>query len=155
MAIRMVKFSATSLVGTAVDMFVLWILSDFVFDGYVGEYIISPVISFECAAITNYIVAYNYVWKDRVQERSTKNFWKRFIGYNLTAVSAFLVKMAFLLGLEKLFHWDVLICNLVALCVSGLVNFLVNELVVFKKKTPEATSSPNEAAFGGNEREAQ
>ena len=52
--VRYVKFIGTGAVGTVVDMLVLWLLSDFVFDeGYWGEYVISPVISFQCAITVN------------------------------------------------------------------------------------------------------
>jgi putative flippase GtrA len=30
--------------------------------------------------------------------------------------------------------WDVLWCNILALCVSGIVNFIMNEHVVFRAK---------------------
>ena len=45
--------------------------------------------------------------------------------------------MGILLLIEKIFHWDVLICNLLALCVSGLLNFALNEWVVFGKRGPK------------------
>ena len=48
---RYAKFIGTSVAGTIVDTLVLWLLSDFIFTGgYWGEYIISPVISFQCAS---------------------------------------------------------------------------------------------------------
>ena len=65
--IRYVKFLGTSIIGTSVDMLVLFILSDFVFEkGYWGEYVLSPVLSFQCAVLVNYTIFYFYVWKDRV-----------------------------------------------------------------------------------------
>ena len=84
--IRYLKFMGTSVVGTIVDTLVLWILSDFVFTkGYWGEYVISPVISFQCALTTNFLISYFYVWKDRtvVSGASTKRFFKLFFAYNL------------------------------------------------------------------------
>jgi len=30
--------------------------------------------------------------------------------------------------------WDVVICNLLALCVSGIINFVMNEFVIFRRK---------------------
>ena len=64
--IRYVKFMGTSVIGTVVDTLVLWLLSDFIFtEGYWGEYVISPVISFQCAVAANFIISYFYVWKDR------------------------------------------------------------------------------------------
>lgn len=29
--------------------------------------------------------------------------------------------------------WDPVICNLLALCVSGLLNFVLNEFVIFRR----------------------
>jgi putative flippase GtrA len=41
--------------------------------------------------------------------------------------------MGFLLLFERLFKWDVVYCNLIALLISGIVNFLLAERLVFKK----------------------
>lgn len=131
---RFVEFSASSLLGTIVDTGVLWVCSKWVFGTYVGQYIISPAISFECAAVTNFVVAYFLIWKDRVSKRGTRSFFRHLGGYNLSCIGAFLVKMAFLLLIQKLFHWNVVWCNLLALCVSGGLNFVMNERVVFRKK---------------------
>ncbi len=132
--IRLVKFSASTLVGTAVDMLVLWLLSDYALTTYTGEYLLSPLISFECAVIANFIVAYFGVWRDRIHKRSFNSFMRHFAGYNLSCILGFLVKMCFLLLVERIFGWDVLWCNLTALMFSGLFNFSMNEWVVFRKK---------------------
>ena len=142
-ALRLGKFSMSTLAGTAVDMLVLWVFKQFVFKGwYYGEYMISPVISFFFAVLTNFTLAYFIVWKDRVSQRSVKSFLRHFAGYGASSLGGFLVKMGLLLLIEKIFHWDVLICNLLALCVSGFVNFAMNEWVVFGKRTPKL--EPNE-----------
>ena len=47
---RLGKHTAVSLLGTATDTLVLWFLSSVVFKSYVGEYIISPIISFGVTA---------------------------------------------------------------------------------------------------------
>jgi putative flippase GtrA len=135
-AVCLAKFSMSTLAGTAVDMLVLWVFKQFVFKGwYYGEYMISPVISFFFALLTNFSLAYFIVWKDRVSHRSLRSFLRHFAGYGISSLGGFLVKMGLLLLIEKLFHFDVLICNLLALCVSGLVNFAMNEWVVFGKRT--------------------
>lgn len=137
-AIRLFKFSLSTLAGTAVDMLVLWIFKQFVFKGwYYGEYMISPVISFFFAVLTNFSLAYFIVWKDRVSKRSVRSFFRHFAGYGISSLGGFIVKMGLLLLIEKIFHWDVLICNLVALCFSGLLNFALNEWVVFGKRKPK------------------
>ena len=134
--IRYLKFMGTSVVGTIVDTLVLWVLSDFVFTrGYWGEYIISPVISFQCALTTNFLISYFYVWKDRtaVSGASTKRFLKLFFAYNLSGSAVFLLRLGALLIIEKFTGWDVVICNLLAMCVSGVLNFAINNLLIFKK----------------------
>ncbi len=138
--VRLVSFSASTLVGTGVDMLVLWLLSDFALTTYMGEYLLSPLISFECAVLANFIVAYFWVWRDRVKKRSIKSFFRHFIGYNLSCVGGFVIKMCFLLLIEHFFAWDVLWCNLTALMFSGLFNFAMNEWVVFRPKKKNVPS---------------
>jgi putative flippase GtrA len=41
--------------------------------------------------------------------------------------------MGFLLLFGKLLKWSVVYCNFLALLISGVVNFGLSELVVFKK----------------------
>lgn len=135
--IRYLKFMGTSVVGTIVDTLVLWILSDFIFTkGYWGEYVISPVISFQCALTANFLISYFYVWKDRtvVSGASTKRFFKLLFAYNLSGSAVFLLRLGALLIIEKFTGWDVVICNLLAMCVSGVLNFAINNLLIFKKK---------------------
>ena len=135
--IRYLKFMGTSVVGTIVDTLVLWILSDFIFTkGYWGEYVISPVISFQCALTANFLISYFYVWKDRtvVSGASTKRFFKLYFTYNLSGSAVFLLRLGALLIIEKFTGWDVVICNLLAMCVSGVLNFAINNLLIFKKK---------------------
>ena len=139
--IRYLKFMGTSVVGTIVDTLVLWILSDFVFTkGYWGEYVISPVISFQCALTANFLISYFYVWKDRtaVSGASTKRFFKLYFAYNLSGSAVFLLRLGALLIIEKFTGWDVVICNLLAMCVSGVLNFTINNMFIFKRKKTSA-----------------
>ena len=134
---RFPKFFAGNLLGTAIDTLVLWLFSHFVFHGYIGQVIISPVISFECAVMTNYVFSYFVTWKDRISQVSTRSFFRRFVGYNATCTGTFILKMGILMLIQWLTKWDVVICNILALCVSGVVNFLMDNFVVFKKKAEE------------------
>lgn len=127
------KFVLSGGLGTVVDTTVLWLLSRFIFQNYAGDYLVAPVISFECAVFTNYCTAFFFVWGDRVKQRTIRRFFGKYIYYNLSASGVFLIKMCFLLLLEHLFGWDVVICNLTALCLSGLINFSMNEWVIFKR----------------------
>lgn len=87
-------------IGTLVDTFVLWMLSDHVFtDGFWGEYIVSPVISFQCAVAVNYVISYFFVWKDRTRDRpdaSVGRFFRLYLKYNLTNSTVFLLRLGHL-----------------------------------------------------------
>ena len=127
----------TGVVGTITDTLVLWLLSDFVFtEGYWGEYIISPMFSFQCAVTVNYVISYFYVWKDRTRKRpdaSVKRFFKLYGIYNLSSSVVFLLRLGVMLLIENFTGWDVVICNLLAMCISGIINFSIENLVIFKK----------------------
>ncbi|MBO5709292.1 MAG: GtrA family protein [Bacteroidales bacterium] len=136
--IRYAKFAGTSLIGSMVDTLVLWLMSDLVFTrGYWGEYIISPMISFQCAVAVNYTISYFYVWKDRTRKRpdaSVRRFFRLYAAYNLSNSMVFLFRLGVLLLIERFSGWDVVFCNLTAMCFSGIINFTINNLLIFKKK---------------------
>jgi len=115
---------------------VLWLLYDLVFtEGYWGEYVISPAISFQCAVMTNFLISYFYVWKDRNAERKgVGRFFRTFLYYDLSCSTVFLVRLGILLLIERWSGWDVVICNLIAMCFSGIVNFIMNNQVIFRKR---------------------
>ena len=54
--------------------------------------------------------------------------------YNISSSLVFTMKLGVILLLERLFGWNVVICNLAALCLSGLINFSLSEWVIFRKK---------------------
>jgi len=134
---RVPKFIVGNLLGTLVDTLILWVFSHFVFQSYVGKVIISPIISFEFAVFTNFNVSYFLTWKDRISHHSGKSYIKRYGAYNASCTGGFLIKMGMLLLIQALTKWDVVICNLLALCVSGTYNFVMDELVIFKKRKVE------------------
>ena len=131
---RIPKFITGNLLGTLVDTLVLWVFSHFVFQGYIGEVIISPIISFEFAVFANFLFSYYLIWRDRISSHSKKSFLRHYAAYNASCVGGFIIKMGSLLLIQALTKWDVVICNLLALCVSGTYNFMMNELVIFKKR---------------------
>ena len=88
----------------------------------------------QCAVLTNYLIAYFYVWRDRTREYGSARFLiSRYFAYNLSCSSVFLLRLGLLLLLEKIFGWDVVICNLVAMSFSGILNFIMNNLVIFRR----------------------
>jgi len=131
--LQYLKFLLTRLFGTGVDTLVLWVCSDYLFTSYWGSYILSPIISFEFAVMSNFLWSYYWIWSSRVGHRSFANFWKRFFIFNLSSGAGFLIKMMFLILFERIFGWDVVWCNLAALLISGVFNYLLTDFWVFRK----------------------
>ena len=89
------------------------------------------------AVAVNFTISYFYVWKDRKRKRpdaSVRRFFRLFGGYNLSTSAVFLFRLGVLLLIERFTGWDVVICNLIAMCFSGIINFIINNLLIFKKK---------------------
>lgn len=138
---RFTKFTVRGIVGGIVDSLVLLLLSEFVFNTYVLEYIIAPAISFEVSLSVNYTMCYFWIWNHRVQN-TLRDFVRRFPVYNLSAVVAFGVKLILLILFERLWHFRPVICNIMALSVSGFFSFFLGDKIVFKlspSKVTEAT----------------
>lgn len=133
---RYLKFIGTSVIGTIVDTLVLWILSDFAFTkGYLGEYIISPILSFQAAVLVNFCISVIYVWKDRVSSSvGVRTILKLYLMYNASCSAVFLIRFGVMLLIEHFTGWDVVICNLLAMFLSGLANFLLNNNYIFKQR---------------------
>ena len=131
-ALRVPKYMLVNAAGTVVDTAVLWLVSHHIFHSFAGEYLLSPFISFECAVLFNFICSFFLIWKDRMDIGNARTFISRYLLYNLSCTMTFLLKMGLLLFFKFLFGWDVIICNLTALCVSGVVNFVVSDRVIFR-----------------------
>ena len=136
--LRYIKFAASSLAGTVTDTLVLWLLSTYVFEKfYLGEYVISPAIAFQCAVAVNFIVAYFYVWKDRTRmapDAGPGRFFRLYLAYNLSCSAVFLFRLGVLLLIERFTGWNVVLCSLAAMFFSGLLNFVVENQLIFRQK---------------------
>lgn len=137
--LRLAKHSLFSLGGTLTDTLVLWLCSTFLFSGYWGENVLSPFISFECANVVNFFLSSKVVFRDRNKDVPHKVLLKKFLAYNLTYTSTFFLKMPLLLFFQMWSHWDVVICNLLALSVTGFVNFFMNDKLIFRTKVGETS----------------
>ena len=136
--VRYLKFAGSSVAGTLTDTLVLWLLSSFVFsEGYWGEYVLSPAIAFQCAVAVNFTIAYFYVWKDRitaVQGTCVARFLRLYLAYNLSCSAVFLLRLGVLLLIERFAGWNVVFCSLAAMVISGIVNFILENRLVFRKR---------------------
>ena len=139
---RLGKYFTASLLGTGVDTLMLWLFSHYLFSGsYFGRNILSPTLSFECAVLVNFCSSYFFIWKDRIQKYNTGSFFSHYAAYNLSCTGGFLIKIGLLQLVLWITHLDVVLCNLIALCFSGLYNFTMNDRVIFKNKKNDHASN--------------
>ena len=152
---KFVYFTITSSAGTVVDLALHWLLATFVFAGnYWGSYWVAPTISFEVSTLTNFVIAYFFVWKERISQRSVRSFFRHFAGYNAACIGAYLIKLVVMQGIHFVFQsqgwlqdWsgEPVLCNLIGMCFSGLFNFVMGEFVIFGKPAkPKETQEDGE-----------
>jgi putative flippase GtrA len=127
------KFVSTNAVGTVVDTVALWLLATFLLESQTEQYVLGPILSFQLAVLNNFSLSYFWIWKGRVQ-RTLRDFAHRLLFYNLNSFLVFLLKLLLLLVVAVLFELHVVYCNLIALCVTGLVNFLIQDKLIFSAR---------------------
>lgn len=133
--IRFLEFFLTRNLGTLADTAVLWLLAELVFKGsYTGENIVSPLLSFEVATMVNYVTSYCWIYPKRIEKRSPRHFLRRFLTFNLSSCVGFSFKMVLLLLFKRWLKWHVVLCNLLALAFSGILNFCLTDGWVFGRK---------------------
>lgn len=142
----LLKYTATTLLGTLVDLAAVFILSKYVFQEETDlNATICSAIAFECAVMVNFFTAFFIVWSDRLEGKTVKSYFSHLWKYNLSCLSACAVKLLLFYPLKRFTPWDPVLCELCALTISGFVNFGINEKIIFKKR-PENT----QVTFGQN-----
>ena len=133
--VRFIKFAGVGMVAGTVDISLVWVLTKFIFAGYFGQVILSPVISYECSVLVAFAFSWYFIWNDRVSQGSRKEFWIRLLGYNLSNVGIFALRVLLVMAFEKL--WDggnLVIINVISRILAGLLNFVITDKLIFKKK---------------------
>ena len=130
------KYACATSFGALVEMAVLWFLAHVAFKSahFYGKDSLSILIASEIAILVNFTTAYFFVWKDRITRRSPRSYFRHYLAFALTANILLVLKVALALLFKDIFRWDVVICDFIALLISGTVNFVLNEMVIFKDR---------------------
>lgn len=131
--LRFIKFALSSLVGGTVDMVLVWLLTSYVFDGYLGDVIITPIVSFESSVIVGFTFCWCFVWNDRVSRKGSKSFLKHLAAYNASNIGIFGLRMMLVVLIESIFSCNLVIINLISRILAGLLNFVISDKVIFRK----------------------
>ena len=129
---RFAKFVAVSLIGGGIDLLMVWILTKYVFDSYFTDVILAPLISFECAVVVGFTFCWFLIWNDRVG-RGAGEYFRRMLMYNVSNLGVFGVRLLLVILLQRLLPQHLVLCNLFARMLAGLVNFVVIDKLIFRK----------------------
>jgi len=128
---RFVVFSVSNVPGSLTILLLTWFFSDLVFSSYLGRYVLSTAIAFEISLFVDFLMFYNVVWRDRIEHRSMADFFRRFAVYNVSSIGVYLLRLAFVQLCAVVLSLSPVTCTLVSMLFSGIINFIVNERLLF------------------------
>ena len=131
---RFIKFTGSSLVGGTVDILLVWLLSDYLFDGYWGKVILSPVLSFESSVLVGFTFCWFFVWNDRIEPGTKGAFVKHLLAYNSSNIGVFGIRMLLVVLIERVLGGNLVMINLISRMLAGLLNFIISDKLIFKNK---------------------
>lgn len=127
---KLVRYFISTMGGITAETILLWVLSDFVWpDWEFGISVIAPTLGFELCLLVNYSMVRYFVWRER-----QPSLWR----FHVSNVSVYVVKMIFLLSIRYSVGIDIVWCNFLAMGLAGLINFVLNDRVVFRKREEQA-----------------
>jgi len=119
------KFALVGLLGTLINIGVLYLFTEF-FGVY---YVISAIFAFIIAATSNFF--FNKVWT--FKERISDSIAKKYASFFAVSVTALLVNLFFLYLFTEFFGVYYILSQIIAIGISLIINFLGNKIWTFRK----------------------
>jgi len=136
--VRFGKYAMFSLAGTVTDILVIWLFSHLVFPEWkLVQSVFSTMLATECQIIVTFIVSAMFVWGDIMKGKRKRAKFGHFLAFNASFVVVFFFKYFIQLFFAKDIGLDVVLAELIALTISGVLNFLMNNYIIFKKKNDQ------------------
>ena len=122
---KIIKFGLVGISGIAVNMGLLWFLTEQLHFAYW----MSSIIAIEMSILTNFILNNLWTWTDQPQ----KQYFIRIFEYHLAVgISALLGNWLILIILTQFLGVYYLVSNLIGIAIGSLLNFILNDLWTFK-----------------------
>jgi len=139
--IRYVKFGVVGASGTVVNMVVLYLCHNYLFDGLeadLGKPYLSLAVAIAVATLNNFSWNRLWTWADRRADASSEQappgFLSQLFKYAIASWFGIGVQYVFTLWWSHFMHY--LLANVLAIVVASVSNFLANDRWTFKKPTP-------------------
>jgi len=127
---RFAAFNAVGALGVGVQLGSLWLLTGVA----AVHYLIATPLSIACAVVHNFIWHRRWTWKDRHGPRvTTPETLATFARFAMTnGLTSLAVNISVMVVLVSGAHVDPVPANAVAILSSGLLNFWLGDVVVFR-----------------------
>lgn len=130
---RFIGFSLCNAPGTLIELLTLWLLSDVLFHHYFAQFFIAPVIAFECSVIVDFLLFSRFVWRDTVDNTNHGSILRRLLMFNISTAGVYLMRLLLIQILHLIFGLGAVLCDLLSMIFSGLLNFGINDRIIFSK----------------------
>ncbi len=135
MIVRWLKFNAVGGIGMVVQLSALALLAN----GLRLNYLAATALAVEAAVMHNYIWHERFTWADRPQSGRIA----RFLRFNLsTGALSILSNVALMAVLAGRFRLPYVAANLIAIAVTSVANFVVNDRLVFAPDSGRVSNAP-------------
>ena len=122
---QFIKFGIVGLIGTIINLFILFLLTDLA-----GVYyLFSAIIAFFIAMTSNFIL--NKIWS--FKEKINDEFRKKWGQFFIVSLAALIINLIFLYILTELLKIHYIISQAMAIVIAMIINFLGNKIWTFSK----------------------
>lgn len=122
---RFVRYFVSTMGGIVAELILIWVLAHLVWPRWeFGVSVIAPTLGFELCLLVNYSAVRYFVWRDR-----HSSLWR----FHVSNASVYVVKMTFLLAIRYFAGVEIVLCTLLATTMAGIINFVLNDRVVFRR----------------------
>jgi len=138
--IRYFKFGVVGASGTVVNMAVLYLCHNYLFDGLeadLGKPYLSLAVAIALATLNNFSWNRLWTWADRrgdASEQAAPGFSQQLLKYALASWFGIGVQYVLTLWWSHFMHY--MLANVLAILVASVSNFLANDRWTFKKPRP-------------------
>ena len=119
------KFAAVGLIGTFINIIILYLLTE----NFGIYYMFSAIVSFIVAMTNNFIL--NKIWT--FKESIGINVGKKYMQFSLVSITALLVNLFFLYLFTEVFRIYYIISQILAIGIALIINFFGNKIWTFSK----------------------
>ena len=138
--IRYFKFGVVGASGTVVNMLVLYLCHNYLFDGLeadLGKPYLSLAVAIAVATLNNFSWNRFWTWADRqadASEQAAPGFSQQLLKYALASWLGIGLQYVLTLWWSHFMHY--MLANVLAILVASVSNFLANDRWTFKKPKP-------------------